>query len=474
MMDGSGVASEKTSGGSRRGRLARLDSGTIVPARRRVPRGATALPEVGLRGIGIHAMCLAECTQHVMRELDHGRGGWAILTTLDHLVRGKRDAEYRAMVEEADLRVPVGTLLYWACGLQRTPLPERVAGQDFLLSLCDEAAARGRSVFLLGGRPGSVDKAAEILRARQPELVVAGTECPAPGFESDPIAMAKLSRKIEAAGPDLVLVSLDSPLQESVIRFLRHDNPEAWWIGIGDGLFLVTGESREAPRWMGDAGLEWIYRLAHEPSRLFASYVVRCLPYGCLLLFSSTLRGTLPIGKRVGSYGVRLPSALVVDDDPHALDQLEILLTSRFPDLEVETRTEPDVSGKYDFYFLDNDFEGKDLAASLAGRVRAEHPSSLVFGFSGTLDVPTLKRLINAGCDGVCDKGEPRSVKPILELMERRMEAMRKRHAVHALGGVRGAAASIRELLADWNERDAATRSRARRTDLPEVPEVNR
>ena len=437
-----------------------------LPARTMLPRAPTSgarafgarprgkvLPEVGLRGTGIHAMSRSECVDHVMDELDLGRGGWALVATIDHLLRTRRNPEYRAMVEEADLRVPDGKLLSWACRLQRTPLPDRVRGQDLALSLCTAAAQRGKTVFLLGGRPGTVQAAAEVLRKHEPELAIVGTECPEPDFESDSLALAKLSRKIDAARPDIVFVGLESPVQERVVRFLRHDRPEAWWIGLGDRLYYVSGELRSCPRWIDAIGANWLHQLLQEPRRLFGP-CARCVPYGAFLLLGSGLRGTLPVGKREGSYGIHMPAALVVDDDPHALDQLEILLTSRFPDLEVETRTEPDVSGRYDFYFLDNDFGGERRAAELAARVRAESPHATIFAFSGLLDVATLKRLINSGCDGVCDKAEPRSWLPILELMDGRLADMRKLHALHnSFGGVRQSAASIRELLASWNER---------------------
>ena len=248
-------------------------------------------------------------------------------------------------------------------------------------------------------------------------------------------------------------MSFESPVQERVIRYLRHSRPETWWIGVGDRLFFVSGEVREAPAWMRSMGAEWVHETLQAPRRLLVR-TMRRLPYGSLLLTRAALSGTLPVGKLEGSYGVRPPSALVVDDDPHAREHLEILLTSRFPELRVVTRTEPDVSGTHDFYFIDNDFNGRRLAAELAWRVRADNPRSLIFGFSGRLDVDTLKRLINCGCDGVCDKADPRSWRSILDLMDQRLAEMRERHGTNKLGGVRKAAWSIRGLLHDWNERE--------------------
>jgi N-acetylglucosaminyldiphosphoundecaprenol N-acetyl-beta-D-mannosaminyltransferase len=414
-----------------------------------------ALPEVDLRGLGVHAISQAECVEYVLGELDAGRGGWVVTPNVDHLRRIARDHEFAELYSEATLRVVDGQILVWALALQRTPVPERVAGSDLISSLTAGAAARGRSVFLLGGNPGTAKRAAEVLQERHPELRIAGTDCPPVGFDRDALAMARLSRKIHHAKPDIVFVALGSPKQEFVIRHLRHDRPEAWWLGVGISLSFLAGEVRRAPRWMQRVGLEWLHRVAQEPERLFRRYFVEGLPFAGRLLLSSLVSGALPRGKTAGPYGTQRPAALLVDDDPVALEHLELLLTSRFPDLDVTTRRMPDVSGRFDFYFVDNDFEGELMAGDLARAIKARDKTATVVAFSGRLDVDTLKSLINAGCDGACEKGVPSSWRPILALVEKRLGDMVASHsrAAGAFGGVKHAAGSIRDLLEDWNGR---------------------
>jgi len=421
-----------------------------------------ALPEVELRGIGIHAISEKECVDHVLDELDRGRGGWVVTPNLDHLMRAGHDADFRSMYEEASLRIADGQILVWACSLQRTPLPERVAGSDLISSLSAGAAKRGRSLFLLGGNTGSAEDAARVLTARHPGLEIAGIECPPVGFEKDPLAMAHLSRKVHEAKPDIVYVALGSPKQERVIRHLRHDRPEAWWLGVGISFSFLSGEVSRAPVWMRRAGLEWFHRLCMEPRRLFKRYVLRGMPFAASLLTGCALRGTLPKARSSGTYGRRTPRALLVDDDKDALEHLEIVLTSRFPDLEIEKRTSPDVrdidGASFDFYFLDNDFDGEACGAALAAEVRAQARDATIFAFSGTLGIDALKGLINAGCDGVCEKGDPKSWRPMLSTIEKRLSEMANEHQRRAgsFGGVRSAAHSIQGLLEDWNERGKA------------------
>ncbi len=406
-------------------------------------------------GIGVHAISQVECVEYVLDELDAGRGGWVVTPNLDHLLRSTRDSEFRELYTEATLRVVDGQILVWALALQRTPVPERVAGSDLISKLSAGAAARGRSVFLLGGNPGTAKKAAEVLRARHPGLIVAGTDCPPMGFDKDALAMARLSRKIHHAEPDIVFVALGSPKQELVIRHLRHDRPEAWWLGVGISFSFLCGEVQRAPLWMQRCGLEWLHRVWQEPGRLFKRYFVEGLPFAARLLFSSAIRGALPMGKTAGPYGTQRPRALLVDDDPMALEHLELLLSSRFPDLELSTRRTPDVSGDFDFYFLDNEFGGEMMAGKLACEIRARAKAATVVAFSGRLDIETLKRLINAGCDGAAEKGVPSSWRPILTLVEKRLADMVTSHRREAgpFGGVKHAAGSIRDILEEWNER---------------------
>jgi hypothetical protein len=188
--------------------------------------------------------------------------------------------------------------------------------------------------------------------------------------------------------------------------------------------------------------------------RLFRRYFVDGLPFAARLLVSSAVRGALPMGRTAGPYGTQRPRALLVDDDPMALEHLELLLSSRFPDLELTTRRVPDVSGDFDFYFLDNEFGGELLAGKLAREIRARAKPATVVAFSGRLNIDTLKSLINAGCDGAAEKGVPSSWRPILTLVEQRLADMVASHrrAAGPFGGVKHAAGSIRDILEQWNE----------------------
>jgi DNA-binding NarL/FixJ family response regulator len=148
------------------------------------------------------------------------------------------------------------------------------------------------------------------------------------------------------------------------------------------------------------------------------------------------------------------PRALLLDDDAFSLDWLEAMLIDRYPDLEIERRMSPEPSGEYDIYFLDADFDGVRLAGRLARSIREEHPEAVILAFSASLDEGTLKELLNAGCNGACDKKVPGDIPAMFEALDRCMEELRVRSGRKSR---RFGQARLRDLLPklfrEWNVR---------------------
>jgi N-acetylglucosaminyldiphosphoundecaprenol N-acetyl-beta-D-mannosaminyltransferase len=246
-------------------------------------------PVVRLRGLNVHAVTESGCVDRIMAALAARRGGWVVTPNLDILRRAEHDASFRTMIEEADLRVADGMPLIWASRLQGTPLPERVTGSNLIHSVTAAAAAHGRRLFLLGGDPGTAERAGAILAERHPGLQVVGHLCPPFGFERDAEEMARIEEALTGAQPDIVYVALGAPKQEHLIRRLRAEYPHVWWLGIGISFSFVTGDVRRAPRWVQRIGFEWLHRLCQEPRRLAKRYLVDGLPFAARLLTGSLL-----------------------------------------------------------------------------------------------------------------------------------------------------------------------------------------
>lgn len=264
---------------------------SILGAAARRSAQLAQLPSVQLHGVRLHALTEAGCIKHILDSLDAGYGGIVVTPNLDHVRRCGKDMRFNALVAEADLVVADGMPLIWASRLQGTPLPERVAGSDLISSLSAAAAERGRTVFLLGGAPGTAEGAAKVLRERYPNLKIGGTYCPSLGFEQDEEAMVQIIGQLVTANPDIVYVALGSPKQELLVERIRKILPCAWWLGVGNSFSFLCGHVPRAPRWMQRSGLEWMHRLLQEPKRLFRRYIVVGIPFATTMMIRAVAKG---------------------------------------------------------------------------------------------------------------------------------------------------------------------------------------
>ncbi len=262
------------------------------------------LPVVKVMDLEIHAVTEHEAIAFVLEELAAGRGGTTITPNLDHLRRYMRDVMFKNLVAEADLVVPDGMPLLWAAKVKGTPLPQRVAGSDLILSMSKAAASAGRSIYLLGGAAGTAEGAADVLRQKYPDIQISGYYCPPLGFENSPPEMAKMLSHLEAARPDIIYVALGSPKQEMLIDRIRAHLPRAWWVGVGVSFSFLTGHVKRAPRWIQRLGIEWVHRMFQEPGRLVKRYLMEGIPFGCLMMADAVWQRTLrTTGMNVGTAG---------------------------------------------------------------------------------------------------------------------------------------------------------------------------
>jgi N-acetylglucosaminyldiphosphoundecaprenol N-acetyl-beta-D-mannosaminyltransferase len=241
----------------------------------------------------------AQVVDRVVAELRSGRGGHIVTPNVDICRAASRDSSVHELLAGAELAVADGMPLVWASRLMGTPLPERVTGADLIWSLSMAAARNGFPIYLLGGAPGIPERAARELTGRIDGLTVAGITAPPYGFEDCARARARISEELLAAAPRLVFVGLGFPKQDRLIATLRDDLPGAWFVGCGAAISFAAGVVRRAPVWMRVWGLEWLFRLLTEPTRLARRYLVDDLPFAIRLLLPCVVRKVTGRGARV-------------------------------------------------------------------------------------------------------------------------------------------------------------------------------
>ena len=251
------------------------------------PLAAGQFATIQLRGMPIHSITRKQTSKHLINCSLQKIGGWVVTPNLDILRRYTKSKSFRSLVATSSLNVPDGMPLVWASRVKGHPLTERVNGTDLMVDLCEAAAKAGRSVFFLGGNPGSAEKAGDILKKTFPELIVAGHHCPEFGFETQINNIKEIATIIADANPDFVFVGLGSPKQDVLISMLRLKLPNIWWLGVGVSFSFVGGEISRAPEWAKKSGFEWAYRLVAEPKRLFKRYIVQGIPFFAMTLIVS-------------------------------------------------------------------------------------------------------------------------------------------------------------------------------------------
>ncbi|MGQ9709776.1 MAG: WecB/TagA/CpsF family glycosyltransferase [Anaerolineae bacterium] len=241
-------------------------------------------PALRILGIPIHDVTLEEAVEQAAAWVKEGGAHQMATVNPEFVMAARRDRAFRAVLERVDLCLPDGVGITLAARYLGRPLRERVAGVDLVEALAARAARDGWRVFLLGAAPGVADRAASILAFRYSGLTVAGTYAGSPRREEED----DIVWRVRAAQADILLVAYGAPAQDLwLARNLARTGAKVG-VGVGGAFDYIAGVVPRAPRWMRRVGLEWLYRLIHQPWRWRRQ---RVLPlYVLLVLLSKVSR----------------------------------------------------------------------------------------------------------------------------------------------------------------------------------------
>ena len=194
-------------------------------------------------------------------------------TSMHGIVEAQHNPSFKEILNSVDAVVPDGMPLVWLGRHRGRHLPRRVYGPDLLLEFCETTAGRGYRHFFYGGEPGVPERLAESLKRRFPAIEICGTFSP-PFRPLDPEEDKEVVALISGAAPDVVWVGLGTPKQERWMHEHRDQLRVPVLVSVGAAFNILSGRRLQAPRWMREHGLEWLFRLLQEPRRLWRRYLV--------------------------------------------------------------------------------------------------------------------------------------------------------------------------------------------------------
>ncbi|GAA5128465.1 WecB/TagA/CpsF family glycosyltransferase [Luteolibacter yonseiensis] len=232
---------------------------------------------ISIIGLPLAATTYAGAVEWILNHALKRGGTYAVEAANTHVAAlARTDPEFGQSMRGFDLICPDGMPLVWALNSKLPDaerLTDRVYGPTLMLETlrATEGKATEFKHFLLGGKQSTLDSLLEKFAIRFPGVAIAGTHSP-PFGEWPENEFDTISEKIRRSGANLIWVGLGCPKQEHWIASNKHRLPPGVYFGIGAAFAFHAGEVRQAPPLIQKCGMEWAYRVAMEPRRLFKRY----------------------------------------------------------------------------------------------------------------------------------------------------------------------------------------------------------
>lgn len=202
-----------------------------------------------------------------------GRSRYIAVTGMHGVMEAHHSAECRSVLDGADMVVPDGMPLVWIGRLRGHSLRRRVYGPELMQRFCRQTSRCGYRHFIYGGHASVPEEVAGRLRALCPGIRIVGGDSP-PFRALTPEEDAAVVQAINNAAPDVLWIGLGTPKQELWMRKHRDLLQVPVMVGVGAAFDFLAARKKQAPAWMRENGLEWLFRLVQEPGRLWKRYLV--------------------------------------------------------------------------------------------------------------------------------------------------------------------------------------------------------
>ncbi len=243
--------------------------------------------QVGVVSLPVDVCNCDSVVERIGRTVEEGVGAYICMSTVHMIMESYDNPEYGAKISAADMVVPDGMPLVWMQRLQGVSDAGRVRGNDLMVRLFEYAEEKGLSVGFYGGKPEVVDAILERAASDYPNLKVAYAYAPPFRPLTDEEDRA-VTRELREKRPDILFVGLGCPKQEKWMHSHKNQLPLVM-VGVGAAFDMYAGKLAVCPKRFQDLGLEWLFRLAQEPRRLWKRYLFNNPRF--ILLAASQLLG---------------------------------------------------------------------------------------------------------------------------------------------------------------------------------------
>jgi N-acetylglucosaminyldiphosphoundecaprenol N-acetyl-beta-D-mannosaminyltransferase len=238
-----------------------------------IPDSPQQRERVNILGVGVSALNMKTAVHETELMLDRGQQGYICVTGVHGIMEAQSDEGFRNILNRSFLTTPDGMPTVWLGRMQGFKDMSRVYGPDYMLGVCERSVTRGYRHFLYGGKPGVAEELRAALTRKFQGLQIVGTYTP----PFRPLTIEEendLRLKLETSRADILWCGLGTPKQERFMAAYCQRMPVKLMVGVGAAFDLLSGNLSEAPDWMKSAGLQWLYRLMKEPSRLWRRYLL--------------------------------------------------------------------------------------------------------------------------------------------------------------------------------------------------------
>ena len=222
----------------------------------------------------INNLSMSETIETIEQMILSDKKSYIVPINVDVVIKIEKDNYLKKIVDEADMVLVDGKPLIWISKLHHKPVKAKISGSDLVPLLCEKAAKKGYSIFILGGKEGVAEQAQKKIEEKYSGINVVGTYAPPFGFETNERELDKINQMITEKAPDILIVCFGCPKQEKWI----YENIESYnakvSICAGATVDFLAGNVKRAPKWMSEHGLEWFYRFLQEPNRMFRRYFI--------------------------------------------------------------------------------------------------------------------------------------------------------------------------------------------------------